>query len=152
MFQERNSRGEHTLDERLNIVVILLIYAFLYREKSKPYSHCTFDKALLTTIIMSSERAAKGRITDKIGRSFGNLSRLWRPPASSSMDLNSSSDNYIDAGYIYFTPMCNVAKSLVIGRTDRAVNTTQDYGSPTTLMTPSFTTLFTSSSPMDRKR
>ena len=56
--------------------------------------------------IMSSERPPKGRITDKIGRSVGKLSHLWRPLASSSMDPNSSSDKYIDAGYVYFNPIC----------------------------------------------
>ena len=99
LFQEKNSKGAsesvmllYMIDYRSDDIL-----SFKYREKSKPYSHCTFNTTLLTTI-MSNERSLKGRITDKFGGSLGKLSRLLRPSASSSMNLNSSSDNYIDAG------------------------------------------------------
>ena len=62
--------------------------------------HCTFGE----TTIMSDGRPPEERITDKIARSFGILSHLPQP-FSSSMNLNSSSENYIakkDAQYVYF--------------------------------------------------
>lgn len=61
-----------------------------------------------TWTIMPSERPAKGRIIDKVARSFGKLSNFWPPPVSSSMNMDSSSNNYItktDAGCVYFNPI-----------------------------------------------
>ena len=71
---------------------------------------------------MSSERPSSTK--DKIARSFGKLSRLWRPEVSSPMNMDSSPDSYIaktDAGYVFQPCMYNVTKLLVIGsRTDRS--------------------------------
>ena len=93
---------------------------------------------------MSSERPSKGDSTrDKITRSFGKLSRLWRPAVSSPMNMNSVPDNYIaktDAGYVFQSCMCNVTKLLVIGRTHRSANTTQEYRSALQTSLETFTT------------
>ena len=86
-------------------VVVPLVYLF------SRYSHCT---ARWTTTIMSNERSPKGRITDKVARSFGKLSHLLRRSVSSSknINLNSSSENYIaktDAQYVYFNLECRMS-------------------------------------------
>ena len=82
---------------------------------------------------MSSERPSKEDSTrDKITRSFEKLSRLWRPPVSSPMNVNSVPDNYIaetDAWYVFHSCICNVIKLLVIGRTHRSANIAQEYRS-----------------------
>ena len=68
---------------------------------------------------MSSERPSSNR--DKIARSFGKLSRLWRPEVSSPINMDSSPDSYIaktDTGYLFQSCM---VQWLVIGsRTDRS--------------------------------
>ena len=58
---------------------------------------------------------------------------------------------------IFQSGIWNVTKSLVIGRTDRSANTTQEYGSTSligvgTFMTPGSPALFASSLSVDRTR
>ena len=103
---------------------------------------------------MSSGRPSKeGSIRDKIARSLGKLSRLWRPAVSSPTNMKSSPDNYIaktDAGYVFQSYMMyNITKLLIIARTGRSANTTQEYRSISrtnieTFMTPRLPTPFPS--------
>ena len=96
-----------------NIKVYLLVFVFW--------------TTLSLTTIMSSERPSSTK--DKIARSFGKLSRLWRPEVSSPMNMDSSPDSYIaktDTGYVFQSCMYDITELLGIGsRTDRSAKTLQ---------------------------